>query len=160
MRRLSVTAAVLGFCVTPALADHEPVIVIPGRPGVPVIINGRDASYSVVEGDWGLARSIHVQPSVTWNWQYWQPYGWQAPVRPLPGHYYPSAGQRPGYGRLEIQPPRNRTPPPQAETFRRDWGAQSQPQGPVTEYPPFDPPPVIYGPIGPRRPVPHNPQHP
>ena len=75
-------------------------IVIPGRPGVPVIINGVDASYSVVEGDWGLAKRIHVQPTV---------YGGRY-VDPVPnvGHYYPSAGRMPGYGRLEIEPPANR----------------------------------------------------
>src|SRR3954470_24937609 len=75
-------------------------IVIPGRPGVPVIINGVDASYSVVEGDWGLGKGIHVQPTV---------YGGRY-IDPVPnvGHYYPSAGRMPGYGRLEIEPPANR----------------------------------------------------
>ena len=157
MRRLSITAVILGFCVCPAQADHAPAIVIPGRPGVPVIINGRDASWGVVEGDWGLARSIHVQPAVTYPWRSW---GWETYGRPLPGRYFPSAGSQPGYGRLEVQPPRNRRLPPQAETFRREWGAQSTPQGPVTEYPPFDPPAVIYGVPGPHRPIPHNPPHP
>ncbi len=32
----------------------------PARPGVPVIINGGDASYCVVEGDWGLDRPGHA----------------------------------------------------------------------------------------------------
>src|SRR5262245_8191290 len=132
MRRLSVMAAILGIGATSALADHAPVIVIPGRPGVPVIINGRDASYSVVEGDWGLARSIHVQPTVTYSWQYWGwppgPPGVDVRGRPLTGRYFPSAGHQPGYGRLEIQPPPNRARPRQAETFRRDWGAQSDTQ--------------------------------
>ena len=64
-------------------------IVIPGRPGVPVIINGIDASYAVVEGDWGLAKGIHVQPTV---------YGGRyVDFVPNVGHYYPSAGQMPGY---------------------------------------------------------------
>ena len=39
-----------------ALADTGPLIVIPGRAGVPVMINGRDASYAIVEGEWGLAK--------------------------------------------------------------------------------------------------------
>ena len=83
-----------------ALADSAPVLVIPGRLGVPIIINGVDASYAVVEGDWGLAQRVHVTPTV---------YGGRY-VDPVPnvGHYYPSAGHRPGYGRLEIEPPANR----------------------------------------------------
>jgi hypothetical protein len=39
-------------------------IVIPGRPGVPIIINGVDASYAVVEGEWGLGKGEQVQPTV------------------------------------------------------------------------------------------------
>ena len=72
-------------------------IVVPGRPGVPIIINGVDASYAVVEGEWGLGKNEQVQPTV---------YGGRY-VDPVPhvGHYYPSAGHMPGYGRLEIEPP-------------------------------------------------------
>ena len=55
---LVVAAAVLG-AAAPARADSGPVIVIPSRPGVPVVINGLDASYAVVEGDWGLSRPGH-----------------------------------------------------------------------------------------------------
>src|ERR1700756_1335333 len=96
-----------------ALAGDGFNIVIPGRPDVPVIINGIDASYAVVEGDWGLAKGIHVQPTV---------YGGRY-VDPTPnvGHYYPSAGHLPGYGRLEIQPPANRQMPPEAESYYRSW---------------------------------------
>ena len=39
-----------------ARAQDVAVVAIPGHPDVPVIINGRDASYHVVVGDWGLAR--------------------------------------------------------------------------------------------------------
>src|ERR1700726_1727135 len=82
-------------------------IVIPGRPGVPVVINGVDASYAVVEGDWGLAKGEHVQPTV---------YGGR-PIDPAPrvGHYSPTSGRLPGYGRLEIEPPANRALPKPAE---------------------------------------------
>src|SRR5256885_8902147 len=68
-------------------------IVIPGRPGVPIIINGVDASYAVVEGEWGLGKGEQVQPTV---------YGGRY-VDPVPnvGHYYPSLGHMPGYGRLD-----------------------------------------------------------
>ncbi|HEY5963526.1 MAG TPA: hypothetical protein VIU42_05870 [Xanthobacteraceae bacterium] len=45
-------------------ADTAPSIVIPSRPGIPVVINGRDASYAVVEGDWGLARPGHMPLTV------------------------------------------------------------------------------------------------
>ena len=51
-----VLAGVAAFAIAPARADSGPVIVIPSRPGVPIVINGRDASYAVVEGDWGLSR--------------------------------------------------------------------------------------------------------
>src|SRR5829696_5848542 len=75
-------------------------IVIPGRAGVPVIINGIDASYAVVEGQWGLGKGEQVQPTI---------YGGRL-IDPVPnvGHYYPSAGAMPGYGRLEIEPSPNR----------------------------------------------------
>ena len=60
MRRLRCgggAGAVSRLASAPARAEGEgPVIVIPSRPGVPVVINGRDASYAVVEGDWGLSR--------------------------------------------------------------------------------------------------------
>jgi hypothetical protein len=114
-----------------------PVIVIPGRPGVPIIINGVDASYAVVEGDWGLGKGLHVQPTV---------YGGR-PVDPDPhvGHYYPTAGHSPGYGRLEIQPPADRKLPQPAESYHESWSSQSAPPRAQPEVP-FYPPPVIIAP--------------
>src|ERR1700724_1187244 len=114
-------------------------IVIPGHPGVPIIINGVDASYAVVEGEWGLAKSEQVQPTV---------YGGRY-VDPVPnvGHYYPSLGHSPGYGRLEIEPPANRALPPPAESYYQSWSSQSTPQ-PVQPEVPFNPPPVIIAPQG------------
>jgi hypothetical protein len=120
-----------------ALAGDGFEIVIPGRPGVPVIINGIDASYAVIEGDWGLAKNIQVQPTI-YGGRYIDP-------EPSVGHYYPSAGQLPGYGRLEIQPPANRTLPPAAESYYRSWSAQSA-QQPVQPQVPAYPPPVIVAP--------------
>jgi hypothetical protein len=119
-------------------------IVIPGRPGVPVIINGVDASYAVVEGAWGLGKGEQVQTTV---------YGGRY-IDPVPnvGHYYPSAGHQPGYGRLEIQPPANRKLPQPAESYHQSWSAQSAPL-PAQSDVPFDPPPVIVAPqldVGPR----------
>jgi hypothetical protein len=120
-----------------ALAGDGFEIVIPGRPGVPVIINGIDASYAVIEGDWGLAKDIQVQPTI-YGGRYVDP---EPPV----GHYYPSAGRLPGYGRLEIQPPANRQLPPPAESYYRSWSAQSA-QQPVQPSVPAYPPPVIVAP--------------
>ena len=120
-----------------ALADSGLVKVIPGRPGVPIIINGVDVSYAVLEGDWGLGKGVHVQPTV---------YGGRA-VDPQPyvGHYYPSAGHSPGYGRLEIQPPTNRKLPQPAESYHESWSSQSAPPKAQPEVP-FYPPPVIIAP--------------
>lgn len=52
MRIGLVMAFLIGTSLT-ALADNGPVFV-PGRLGVPIIINGVDVSYAVVEGDWGF----------------------------------------------------------------------------------------------------------
>jgi hypothetical protein len=140
--RTGLALALLIATTWPALAQTGPVIVIPGRPGVPIIINGVDASYAVIEGDWGLAKGVHVQPTI---------YGGR-PVDPEPhvGHYYPSAGLRPGYGRLEVDPPANRKLPQPAESYHQSWSAQSNPpaEQPVV---PFYPPPVIVTPESHRR---------
>jgi hypothetical protein len=136
MRAGFVLAILIGTTGTALAGSNGPYIVIPGRPGVPVIINGVDASYSVVEGDWGLGKGIHVQPTV---------YGGR-PVDPEPqvGHYYPTSGRMPGYGRLEIEPPSSGRPKP-AESYHQSWSAQSTPQ-PAQPAIPFYPPPVIVAP--------------
>jgi hypothetical protein len=134
--------AILTGAALPARAADGFDIVIPGRPGVPVIINGVDASYAVVEGDWGLAKSVHVQPTV---------YGGRyVDGEPNVGHYFPSLGRKPGYGRLEIVPPANRVLPRPAESFHQSWSAASTPPGaqPAPPEVPFYPPPVIVAPNG------------
>jgi len=118
-------------------------IVIPGRPGVPIIINGIDASYAVLEGDYGLGKGVNNQPTI---------YGGRlVPPEPEVGHYYPSLGLKPAYGRLEIEPPANRRLPQPAESYHQSWGAQSMPI-PAQSSPPVDvplyPPPVIMAPRG------------
>jgi hypothetical protein len=130
-------AILIGTSCTALAGSSGPVIVIPGRAGVPIIINGIDASYAVVEGDWGLAKGVHMQPTV---------YGGRA-IDPTPnvGHYYPSMGREPGYGRLEIDPPLNRILPQPAESFHQTWTSQSTPQKPEV---PLYPPPVIVAPQG------------
>jgi hypothetical protein len=109
-----------------ALADTGPLIVIPGKPGVPVIINGRDASYAVVEGEWGLAKHFKNADRVYG--------GWDRYTVPEVGHYYPTAGRTPGYGRLEIQPPANRALPQPAESYHQSWSMQSAPPAPQPQY--------------------------
>src|SRR5258708_16006900 len=106
-------------------------IVIPGRPGVPIIINGVDASYAVVEGEWGLGRGEQVQPTV-YGGRYFD-------LAPNVGHYYPSAGQSPGYGRLEIEPPAH---PRTTTSYHQSWSAQSMPLPAQAEVP-SSPPPAI-----------------
>jgi hypothetical protein len=123
--------------LSPASANDGFSIVIPGRAGVPIIINGVDASWAVVESDWGLARNVHVHPTV---------YGGRVVgLGPRVGHYYPSAGHVPGYGRLEVQPPADRPLPPRAESYHKSWSAQSTPQPAQSEVP-YYPPPVIVAP--------------
>jgi hypothetical protein len=118
-----------------ASAQTGPVIVIPGKPGVPVMINGVVADYDVVYGDWGLARPGHGQVII------------EGPVG-LPRSYdargyFPSTGQAPRYGRLEVEPPPRARP---STSYHREWSAGSDMSQPVTQYPPFNPPPVILAP--------------
>jgi hypothetical protein len=132
--RAGFALAILIGTALPAFAGEGFDIVIPGRPGVPVIINGIDVSYAVVEGTWGLGKNVQMQPTI---------YGGRyVDLGPRVGHYYPSAGHLPGYGRLEIQPPANRALPQPAESYHESWSAQSTPQPEV----PFYPPPVIVAP--------------
>jgi hypothetical protein len=54
------------------------------------VLNGVDASYAVVEGDWGLGKGVHVTPTV---------YGGRyIDAAPHVGHYYPSAVTGPATG--------------------------------------------------------------
>ena len=133
----------------PALAGGGFDIVIPGRAGVPIMINGVDASYAVVEGEWGLGQNTHVQPTV---------YGGRLVDPPNVGHYYPSAGHMPGYGRLEIQPPANRKLPQPAQSYHKSWSVQSAQQPAQNDVPAY-PPPVIVAPEN-GAVSPHDPQNP
>ncbi len=119
----------------PARAQNTgPVFVVPTRPGVPVVLHGRDVSYVVVEGDWGLARPGHMTPTII---GYAPPVGDRA--SPIRGIYHPRYGAPPPRGRFEVEPVDRSTPEP-AETYRRSWG--SQPEQPVVVVP-REPPPVI-----------------
>jgi len=106
-----VLAGLAAFATASARADSGPVIVIPSRPGVPVVINGRDASYAVVEGDWGLSRPGAVPVTVIGG----------SPILPNPVYsrrhsYHPKYGRVPERGRIEIEP---------AESFSRSWSTSS-----------------------------------
>ena len=140
--RVASTLAILAAMTSTAFAGGGFEIVIPGRPGVPIVINGVDASYAVVEGDWGLGQGTHVEPTV-YGGRYFDPV-------PNVGHYYPSAGRMPGYGRLEIEPPSNRRLPQPAESYHQSWSAQSAPL-PAQSNVPVNPPEIIYAPQVDRR---------
>src|ERR1700712_5806899 len=102
-RRLTafVVVVLAGFAsIAPARAEGEgPVIVIPSRPGIPVVINGRDASYAVVEGDWGLSRPGAVPVTVIGG-------SLLAPneVYRRRNAYIPKYGRAPERGRYEVEP--------------------------------------------------------
>ncbi|MBI5264335.1 MAG: hypothetical protein HY852_21255 [Bradyrhizobium sp.] len=121
--------------------------VIPGRPGVPIIINGIDASYAVVEGTFGLGKGAQNELTI---------YGGRyIDGPPNVGHYYPTLGLRPGYGRLEIEPPAGRKLPQPAESYYRSWSSHSAPL-PAQSDVPVDPPPIIIAPQINPEPLPHN----
>jgi hypothetical protein len=135
--RAGLALALLVGTTLPTLAGEGFDIVIPGRPGVPIIINGVDVSYAVVEGEFGIGKGVHMQPTF---------YGGRyVDVEPSVGHYYPSLGHMPGYGRLEIEPPANRKLPQPAQSYNRSWSAQSAPPQAQPEVPLY-PPPVIVAP--------------
>ena len=135
MRIVALAALLIGLPATAFAGGFD--VVVPGRPGVPIIINNIDASYAVVEGVWGLGKNQQVQPTI---------YGGRYVAERQPsdvGHYYPTLGLRPGYGRLEVEPPANRKLPKPAESYHQSWGASSAPL-PAQMDVPVNPPPVIY----------------
>jgi hypothetical protein len=131
-------AMLLALSASPALAQREPEIVIPGRPDVPVIINGIDASWGVVAGEFGLDRPGMVAPTVIYR-----PLLVLVPVA-VPG-YFPTTGRQPGYGRLEEVPAPDRALPSPAPSYFRSWSSRSAP-GPATDYAPYPSPPVVVTP--------------
>ncbi len=135
---LSVVAALgAALASSDARAQTGPVIVIPGKAGVATTINGVIVDGAVVYGDWGLARPGHGDIIIEGPAGFAQQFNSRG--------YFPATGRRPRYGRLEIAPP----PRPRPSTdYHRDWFAGSDRSRPVTEYPPFDPPPVILAPRG------------
>src|SRR5262249_57555934 len=90
-----------GGSAAPANAQNEPVIVVPGRPGVPVLMWGVDISGAVLEGEFGLNRPGRGAPTVIMP--YWQTYQFYAAP---PARYFPPPGHNPP------TPPRHAIPPP------------------------------------------------
>ncbi len=128
-RMAFVVVALASFALAPApvRADSGPVIVIPSRPGIPVIITGRDAAYAVFEGDWGLSRPGAVPVIVIGG----------SPVLPNEVYrrrnsYIPKYGRAPERGRYEVEPPADRALPEPAESFSREWSTSSDTAAPVT----------------------------
>jgi len=126
---------VLGFVLAGAGgafagADTQPVIVVPGRPGVPVMVDGQDVSGAVLEGEWGLAREhagitiIRPGPPVDPGYPGRNPPP-QALRGQISGGFFPGTGRKPRLGRDEVIPPADRPLPPKAEPFRRGWGSES-----------------------------------
>jgi hypothetical protein len=115
-----------------AAAQNDPVIVVPGRPGVPVMMNGVDVSGAVIEGETSLNRPDGAYPP-TVIMRYWPPEYYRNP-----GPYFPATGRKPHYGRREVIPPADRKMPPRAQRFYRDWSIESAP-GPVSPPVPSDP---------------------
>jgi hypothetical protein len=184
---LSVIASLCGVGI--ARADHAPAIVVPGRPDVPVIINGRDARGAIVIGDWGLSR-----PGMPVTVIYRQPWPTLRSLKPAPlvrrhrrkrtkrivtprchcakpaprpvfippgeRHFYPGGPTPPRLGRLEDES--RRPPPPKpAESFSRSWSTSSQPLPATIAQPPVIVAPTIVEPrLRPRRPRPPRPPRP
>ncbi len=132
----------------PALAEDEPVVVVPGRAGVPVMMYGVDVSGAVIEGEWGLNRPGVVAPTVIMRY-------WGHDLYETPSAYFPTTGQQPRVGRLEVIPPHNRRLPKPAQPYYRSWESHSDPY-PVTIPAPYASPPILVTPqISRRRLVPH-----
>jgi hypothetical protein len=119
-------AWLLAVTASPALAQRGPVVVIPGRPDVPVFENGTDISWAVVEGEFGLDRPGQVTPTVIYRLPPPVITTYEGAAANEPG-YFPKDGKKPGYGRLEIVPGPNRPLPPPAQSYRRSWSSESDP---------------------------------
>src|SRR5262249_41631487 len=103
----AVALGVIGFAVgifadaVESRAADWPAVVIPGKRGVPVIMNGVDVSYAIVEGDYGLDRPQQVPLTIIPRWPYTPPAGiYYSAIPGNPRPYYPGDGRRHGYGDL------------------------------------------------------------
>ena len=146
--RFTILIAVLAASLAaghPARADHVAAIVVPGKKGVPVIINGQDVSWGVVNGDFGLYRPGHVYPTVTPLSPYFRVPRYRTwPVKSVtrrhvtrrhivhrravsrPHGFFPSTGVRPRVGRRESSSA-NSGPTHPAQNFSRSWSNEAAP---------------------------------
>ena len=136
--RAGLALALLIGTTLPALAGEGFDLVIPGRPGVPIIINGVDASYAVVEGDLGLGKGVHVQPTV-YGGRY---VDFEPQRRSLLSERRPHAGLRASRNRTAGQPQAAAAGGELSSIMVRAIGSATPAQPEV----PFYPPPVIVAP--------------
>jgi len=115
-----------GFCVPrPGRADSAPVIAVPGHLGVPVIINGIDATGAEVYGDWGLSRPGHGSLIIEG--------GTPTPLGRPPVRYFPTSSPlEDGRGRetkVAPSPPKGAPPgrPASSTDFHQSWSAGANP---------------------------------
>jgi hypothetical protein len=119
--------------------DCDPVIAVPGHLGVPVIIDGIDATGAAVYGDWGLARPGHGAILIVG--------GTPVPHRRRAVHYFPTSAKLPDLGHSEAKappappPPRSARPAPSTD-FHRSWSVGPSPE-PIITSPDDQPPPMI-----------------
>jgi len=147
---LSATLGVGGFDGRQAQADSAPVIAVPGHLGVPVIINGIDATGAEVFGDWGLSRPGHGSLIIEG--------GTPTPLRRPPLRYFPTSSSvsdpdaRPP--KATPSPSRATSPParPGASTdFHQSWSVGPAPMGDAAPPPIVVPPAIV---VPPRPPYP------
>jgi hypothetical protein len=170
MRAVAWSVIGLGIGVladVPARASDWPAIVIPGKAGVPVFINGVDVSYMIVEGDYGLDRP-QAQPIIIIPRQsVLAPPGYfpgaESSYFRDPASYHPRDNRTHGYGRYERIPPPDAPKPKPAASYRREWSAGSQPLPATIDDPNATPltvePYVDMWGGDRRRPKPREPQH-
>jgi hypothetical protein len=155
-RSMIVFALMAGLGITPSRADHGAVIVISGKRGVPVFINGQDATGAVVIGDWGLYRPGHVTPTIIRRHPWPVLLHCRCPavivphhrhrrativrraivIPPAQRHYFPGGVSPPQLGRREFDPKASGPPAP-AESFSRSWSSSSGPAPATSGQPPI-----------------------
>jgi hypothetical protein len=114
-----------GWGVGVARADSQPVIAIPGHLGVPVIINGIDATGAEVYGDWGLSRPGQGRLIIEG--------GTPTPLGRPPVRYFPTSSTVEDPRRSETKappsPPRGAPParPAASTDFHQSWSAGANP---------------------------------
>jgi hypothetical protein len=141
-----VVLGLLGSTDSHAGHDTEPVIVVPGRAGVPIIVDGQDVRGAVIEGDWGLARGRIGLTIIQPRGPIYFGYTGRSMYRSLGDvRFYPGTGRAPKRGRDEVIPPPNRPLPPKAESFHSGVKSESMPLPPDNPQPIYPMPPVGVG---------------